>query len=307
MKKHTGHVNGDRSVTDVFISREDRIFYAVNSAFIGFILLLVLVPITNIVASSFSSAKSVMLGKVFLWPVEWSVEGYIAVFNYQSIWLSYFNTILYTLCGSGLCIVMTILAAYPLSSHRLPFRNAIMFLFTFTMFFNGGLIPTYITVKTLGLLNSRLSLILPSALSIYNMIVARTFMQSIPGDLREAADLDGCSDIQYLVKVVLPLSKTLISVLTIFYAVGFWNDYFSAFLYLTDRSKQPLQTILREVLIANTMNIDSTDEETMLKLMGMADLLKHSLIIVSTLPILILYPFMQKYFVKGVMIGSLKG
>lgn len=300
--------NDQLAATDRFVSRGDRIFYAVNNMLIGIVMLIVLVPMINVLASSFSSPAAVNSGRVYLWPVDFTLDGYTRVFNYKDIWSSYGNTIFYTVVGTAINIAITLLAAYPLARKTLPFKGFFMFLFTFTMMFSGGTIPKYLVVKDLGMLNTRWAMLLPGALSVYNMIIARTFIQNIPDDLREAAQLDGCSDFRYFITIVLPLSATMISVLTLYYAVGHWNAYFGAFLYLNDRSKMPLQIILREILIsskiAETANLDG---ETAIALAGMSDLMKYSLIVVASAPILCLYPFLQKYFVKGVMIGSLKG
>lgn len=300
--------NDQLSTTDRFATRGDKVFYFFNNILIGIIILIVLVPMINVLASSFSSPAAVNSGRVYLWPVDFTLEGYTRVFTYKDIWSSYGNTIFYTVIGTMINIAITLIAAYPLARKTLPFKGFFMFLFTFTMMFSGGTIPRYLVVKELGMLNSRWSLLLPGALSVYNMIIARTFMQNIPDDLREAAQLDGCNDFRYFFTIVLPLSGTMISVLTLYYAVGHWNAYYDAFLFLNDRSKMPLQIILREILLTAQLNEASiSDGETAAALAGMSDLMKYSLIVVASAPILCLYPFLQKYFVKGVMIGSLKG
>lgn len=296
------------SMADLYLTRGDKIFHAVNYTIIGIVVLIVLLPLVNVLACSFSSASAVNSGKVYLWPMDFSLEGYQKVFVYPNILRSYANTFFYTIAGTAINIVMTILAAYPLSRRGLPFKGFIMFLFTFTMMFSGGMIPNYLVMRSLGLTNTRWAMLLPGAISVYNMIIARTFMQSIPDDLREAAYLDGCSDIRYLTSIVIPLSITMLSVLTLYYAVSHWNAYFNAFLYLIDRNLLPLQVMLREVLLSSQIKADSVmDGETAAALAGMSDLLKYSLIVVASAPILCLYPFIQKYFVKGVMLGSLKG
>jgi multiple sugar transport system permease protein/putative aldouronate transport system permease protein len=204
---------------------------------------------------------------------------------------------------------MTIIAAYPLACLRLPGKKTIMFLFTFTMLFGGGMIPNYILIRNLGMLNTRLSMIIPGAIAVYNMIITRTFiMSSIPPELREAAEIDGASDIQYLWHCILPLSKAVIAVITLYYAVHHWHAYLSAFLYLTNKNLFPLQIVLRDILISNMIDPSVTVDETLMAAkLGLSDLLKYSLIIVSSLPVMMIYPFIQKYFIKGVMIGSLKG
>ena len=294
--------------TDIYLTTADKTFHCVNNIIVAILLLVVLLPLINVVASSFSSASAVNSGRVLLWPVEPSVIGYEKVFTYPGIWLSYGNTLFYTVAGTAINIVMTLLAAYPLSRRDLPFKGPLMFLFTFTMMFGGGMIPTYLGMKQIGVVNTVWAMLLPGALSIYNMIIARTFLQNIPDELFEAAHLDGCSDAKYFTMIALPLSGTMISVLTLYYAVGHWNAYFNAFLYLNDRRMMPLQILLREVLLSTQISADAiVDGDTAAALAGMSDLLKYSLIVVASAPILCLYPFLQKYFVQGVMIGSLKG
>mgnify|MGYP002347281219 FL=1 len=273
------------------------------------IFLIVLYPLIYVLSSSFSAPLAVMTGKVFLWPVEFSLEGYDAVFKERNVFVGYYNSLRYMVIGTFVNVAATMIAAYPLSRKDMPFRGVCMFLFTFTMFFAGGLIPNYMLMQKLNLIDTTAVMILPGAISVYNMIIARTFIQnSIPSDLREAAFIDGCNDIRYFFSIVLPLSKAVIAVISLYYAVGHWNSYFNAFIYLNSRSRYPLQLFLREILVANTIDpsltIDPYENE---QIQGMADLLKYSLIIVATVPLLVIYPFVQKYFVKGVMIGSLKG
>ena len=291
------------------LSRQDTVFYAVIYAIILIVLVILLWPIIFIISSSFSSKEAVMGGTVFLLPVDFSLEGYKAVFETNEVVLGFRNTFLYTFFGTSLNVVLTLLAAYPLSRKDLPHRRAWSFVFTFTMIFSGGMIPTYIVVNELGLMNSPLSLILPTALSVYNVMITRTFIEnSIPGELLESARIDGCDDIQYFWKIMLPLSKPVIAVIILYYAVGHWNAYFNAFLYITDPNLYPLQLVLRNILLAN--QIDSammTDFDTMTSKQGIADVLKYSLIVVSTLPVMIVYPFIQKHFTKGVMLGAVKG
>ncbi len=293
---------------DMQLTRSDRIFHAVSGGIITAILLIVLIPLLNVLASSFSSGSAVSSGKVFIWPVDFSLTGYEKVFSYPRIWRSYGNTIFYTVVGTAINIAMTLMAAYPLASRTLPFRGFFMFLFTFTMLFGGGMIPTYLVFKQIGMLNTVWAMLIPGAMSVYNMIIARTFIQGIPADLREAAHLDGCSDARYFFMIVLPLSVTMISVLTLYYAVGHWNSYFPAMMYLSDRDMMPLQILLRDVLLTATIDTASIpDGETAAAMEGMSELLRYSLIVVASAPILCLYPFLQKYFVKGVLIGSIKG
>ena len=291
------------------VSRSDRIFSVVVNVVVGLLGLIVLYPLVYILSSSFSSPAAVSAGKVFLFPVDFSLRGYKAVFEYEAVYTGYRNTIFYTVVGTAINIALTMIAAYPLARKSLPGRNFFTFLFTFTMMFSGGMIPSYILMKELKIINTAWCMLLPGAVSAYNLIVTRTFIQNtIPDDLLEAAQIDGCTDAQFFFRFVLPLSKAVMAVITLYYAVSHWNAYFNAFLYLNKRDLYPLQIFLREILIMNSIETESVMDTQMQEAMqGMADLLKYSLIVVSTAPILCIYPFLQRYFIKGVMIGSLKG
>ncbi len=284
-------------------------FYTISGIFLALLLLLVAYPLIYVLSASFSSGNAVSAGRVVLWPVDFSLEGYKAVFNKSDIWPAYLNTILYTVVGTFINVAMVMIAAYPLSRSDLKGRNVVMVLFTFTMFFGGGMIPFYILLTQLHMIDTFWVMVVPGALSVYNMIIARTFIQSsIPGELFEAASIDGCSDTRYFFEILLPLSKAIIAVLALFSAVGHWNSYFNAMMYLNTRSKMPLQIVLREILIMNQIDYSTVgDPELILKMGNLGDVLKYALIVVSTVPILCVYPFVQKYFVKGVMIGSIKG
>lgn len=287
----------------------ERLFYFVNNAILIAALLIVAYPIIYVFSASFSSRAAVISGRVILWPVEPSLEGYQAVFKEARVWSGYANTILYTIVGTCINLILSILCAYPLSRKDFLGRNVFMFIVTFTMIFTGGMLPTYLVIKDLGMINTRWAMLLPGAISAYNVIIMRTFFQSnISDELLEAAFLDGCSNIRFLLQIVLPLSKAITAVMVLYYGVWHWNSYFNAYLYLNDRSLYPLQIILREILVLNQISSEIvTDPELAASKQGLADLLKFSLIIVSSLPIWCLYPFVQKYFVKGVMIGSVKG
>lgn len=291
------------------IGLDDKIYYAVTNTIMILLTLIVLYPLIYVVSASFSSPSAVSSGKVFLFPVEFSLEGYLAVFKNPSILIGYRNSFLYTIFGTLINVCVTMIAAYPLSRRDLPNRGFFTFLFTFTMIFSGGMIPNYILLKNLHMINTPWAMLLPGALSIYNMIIARTFIQSnIPGELFDASRIDGCNDFNYFTKIILPLSKSVLAVITLYYAVGHWNSYFNAFLYLNEKNLFPLQIFLRDILIANAVDANMTlDPELMEAKQGLASLLKYSLIIVSSAPVLMLYPFVQKHFVKGVMIGSVKG
>ncbi len=292
------------------VPRGDKIYYGIVNLFLFLFFMAILLPLINVVASSFSEAKAVNQGKVLFWPVQFTTKGYKAVFEYRGIWRSYANTFLYTITGTAVNLAMTLMCAYPLARKELPFKGPVVALFMFTMLFGGGTIPNYILIRNLHMMNTIWAMIIPGAISVYNMIIARTFIQNIPSDLEEAAKIDGCSDVRYFFSIVLPLSKTVISVLGLYYAVAHWNDYFTAFLYLSDNEKMPLQITLRAILINNSFSADaaaSVNEETLLNNQALQDLLKYSLIIVSSVPVLIIYPFVKKYFLKGVMLGAVKG
>lgn len=286
----------------------DRIFYRVNAILLTLLTLSVLYPIIYVLANSFSSPAAVSSGRVYLWPLDPSVEGYRRVLENPNILSGFLNSVFYTVVGTAINLAMTMIAAYPMARKDLPLRSFFSVLFAFTMLFGGGMIPNYILIMKLGMLNTRWALLLPGALSVYNMIIARTAMQSLPDELLEAAYIDGCSDARYFVRIVLLLSGATIAVLALYYAVGHWNSYFSAFMYLSDRSKYPLQIVLREILIMGQIaESDITDLDSAERIQGLSQLLKYALIVISSAPMILIYPFVQKYFVKGVMIGSLKG
>ena len=287
----------------------DRMFYLISGLILTVIFLLILYPCIFVVSASFSSGTAVQSGKVVLWPVDICFVGYDTVFHNVNIWKGFMNSLFYTFFGTIINVALTMLAAYPLSRKDLVGRDKLMLFFTFTMFFNGGIITHYILVSKLGIIDTRWSMLLPGAMSIYNMIIARTFLQnSIPNELLEAAQLDGCTDIQYLFKVVLPLSKAVLAVLVLFYGVAHWNTYFNAMIYLRNRDLFPLTLFLKEILISGQIDPSTvSDPELAEKVSQLAGVIKYSLIVVSMVPVMIIYPFVQKYFVKGVTIGAVKG
>jgi multiple sugar transport system permease protein/putative aldouronate transport system permease protein len=290
-------------------TRADRVLSWVNYALLGAYLVIVLYPLLYILSASFSSPAAVTSGQVRLLPVEPTLIAYETVFKDPAIVRGFLNSIFYAVAGTAVNVVLTLLAAYPLSRKDLRGRGAIMFFFFFTTLFSGGLIPTYLVVKNLGLLNTPWAMILPGALSVWNVIITRTYFQTaIPEELRDAAMIDGASDFRFMRDVVLPLSGPIIAVNALFYAVGHWNSYFDALIYLSDKSLFPLQLVLREILVQNQTNLRMTGSVTnMLARENLADLLKYALIVVATVPLLLVYPFVQKHFVKGALIGSLKG
>ena len=286
----------------------DRVFSIVNDFLMLLAILVVLYPLIYIVSSSFSSPSAVSAGRVILFPVDFSLRGYEAVFEHKTIISGFSNSIFYTIVGTIINIIMTLCAAYPLSRKNMPGRRIILFLFTFTMLFNGGLIPSYLLNSQLRLINTRAVMLIPVAMNIFNVVICRTFIETtIPDELIEAAQIDGCSQIRFLIQMVVPLSMSIIAVLVLYYGLGHWNAYFQAFVYLTDRTKFPLQIILRDILILNQINDIITDPLLYQARQGMAQLLKYSVIVVASAPFMIAYPFVSKHFVKGVMIGSVKG
>ena len=292
------------------LTKGDIIFEIVNCIFLGIISAIILYPLIYVVSASISDPMSVTAGKMILWPVDMTLENYGEVFKNDNIMRGYRNSLIIMFGGTTLNIVMTILAAFPMTRKDLWGRNVIMKLMTFCMFFGGGLIPTYLMVgKTLGLMNNWLALILPGAISVYNMIIMRTFfMTSIPYELHEAADIDGCSPFMTLIKIILPLSGPIIAVMALYYGVGHWNSYFSALLYINKEDIQPLQLYLRKVLTANnTQSLMEMGADEAARAAMRAETIKYAVIVVSSIPMLIIYPFVQKFFVKGVMIGAVKG
>lgn len=287
----------------------DRIFDVVNVALLSAVLVAVLYPLVFVVSASFSDSLLVMQGKVWLWPQGFNLEAYKRVFQNQDILTGYRNVLFYTALGTAINLALTVAGAYPLSRRDFVGRNALMLFFTFTMFFSGGLIPTYLVVKSLGLVGTFWALLLPGAVSVYNLIIMRTFFQNtIPTELQESAVMDGASNFRILLSIVLPLSMPVIAVITLYYAVSHWNAYFNALIYLSDRSQYPLQLFLRELLIQNqAQDMMESATESIAQQQLLMESIKYAVIIVSSIPVLLLYPFLQRYFVKGVMIGAIKG
>ena len=290
-------------------SSGDKVFTILLHIFLLLALLIVLLPLMYVVSASFSDPQAVIRNEVWLFPVRPTLRGYEAVFRNKNILTGFYNSFIYLIVGTTVNIVMTVLCAYPLSRKEFTARNKIAMIFVFTMYFSGGLIPSYMLVKYLGLINTRWAIIIPSAMSTYNMIICRTyFVNSIPDELYEAAQLDGCTPFKYLMKVVIPLSKPIIAVLTLYYGIAKWNSYFDAMIYLSNKQYFPLQIILRDILILNDIDYTMiTDARSIAAQRGLTDLLKYSTIVVASLPVLIMYPFAQKYFVEGIMIGAVKG
>lgn len=296
-------------------TRQDVIFDRVNMVVWFIILLIVLYPLWLILIASFSSANALTSGKVFLWPVDFSPVAYSAVFNHKMFWRSYMNSFIYTLAGSALSVIVTMMAAYALT-RRFPGKKAITFYFVFTMFFSGGLIPQFLLNSKLGLYDTVLLMIIINCLSVWNLMIARTYISSnVPNELYEAAVIDGADHFRYFFRVVLPLSGTIIAVLCVYYGMARWNDYFTALVYIKTRAKEPLQIVLRNIIISAKANAASDEllvsyagnAASLSELRRMAEVSKYCCVVVSTIPTVILYIFLQRYFVKGVMLGSLKG
>lgn len=285
----------------------DRIFLAIDYVLLACFLIIIAYPLLFVISASFSAGATTMT--LSLIPRRFSTAGYEAVLQYKDIWSGYGNSLVYMIAGTVISLALTVLMAYPLSRPDFKAGGFIMVLCMITMYFSGGLIPTYLVVRNLGLLGTRWAVLLPGAMSVYNMIVTRTYFKtSIPGELFEAGQLDGCGNIRYLFSVVLPLSGPILAVVGLFYAVGYWNAYFDAMIYLSGkRGLFPLSLILREILILNDASIDQMDINTLLALEERRNVMKYAVIVVSSLPVMLIYPFVQRYFVKGVMIGAVKG
>lgn len=287
----------------------ERAFYLVNGVFLLVSLMIVLLPLLNVVAQSFSSPGEVIAGRVSFWPRKPTIIAYREIFRSRLLLSGYLNSVIYTFFGTIVNIVMTIMCAYPLSRKDFIGRKFLMWLFVFTMIFSAPLIPTYLNIRNLNLLDSIWAIILPGAISAYNMVIARTFfINNLPDEMLEAAELDGANDIQVLLRLVLPLSKAVIAVLVLFYAVGHWNAYFDAFIYMSSEDKLPLQVVLRNIM-ANAKMIeemaDATVEQS--QRLALVEVLRYAVIVFGSLPVIALYPLVQRHFVKGVMIGSVKG
>lgn len=287
---------------------DELIFEIINNILLFIVLVVVLYPLIFVVSASFSNVMDVIQGKVLLFPVNLNLKAYERVYENKDIWTGYRNTIFYTVIGTIINLAMTVAAAYPLSRRDFVGRNLLMAIFTFTMFFHGGLIPSYLVNKSLGLVNNFWVMILPTAVAMYNIIITRTFfINSIPYEIHEAAVIDGCSNFGVLFNIILPLSTPILAVMALFYGVGHWNSFFTALIYIKNKELFPLQLILREILIMSRMQDMLLDDETALEQQMMSEGIKYAAIVVASLPVLMLYPLIQRYFVKGVMIGAIKG
>jgi len=296
-------------------SRGDKAFDMINMTIICLLLLIILYPLYWVLIASFSDPMAVSRGDVLFFPIGLNTSGYDRLFDTPAIWRAYSNTLLYTTVGTAINLTVTLCAGYALSRPNLPYRAVVMKLLIFTMFFSGGLIPLYMLVSNLKLLNTMWAVLLPTTLSVYNVAVARAFFQnSIPDGIIDAAQIDGCGNLKTFFLIVIPVSPAIISVLVLFHVVFRWNEFFNAMIFLTDTSKFPLQLVMRDILVSSAaaaQNIAQTgsglDSRAVMELQRQAQLVRYCSVVISTLPMLIIYPFMQKYFIKGIMVGALKG
>lgn len=298
--------------TKIHETRVDRVFNAVVYVLIALLLVIFIYPLWFVLMASVSDPQYVNSGALLLYPQGFTTMGYKMVFSDDRIWTGYLNTILYAGVGTIIATTVQVMAGYALSRKDLPGRSIFMLLFVFTMYFSGGLIPFYLVVKGLNLVNSRFLMIITGAASVYNMIIIRSFFTtSMPVELYEAASIDGCTNQRYFFSIVLPLSKAIIAVIALYCLVAQWNSYFNAMIFLSDRSKYPLQLFLREILLSAQTYSDPSatagDPVAAAQMEIMGEVIKYGVIVVSTLPVIVVYPFLQKYFVQGVMIGSIKG
>ena len=292
----------------------DKTFNIINTTAVTIITLVILYPLIFVISASISDPAAVSTGKMWLWPVDITFEGFKRVFANDAIWLGYRNTIFYTIVGTIIHLMVLLPCAYALSRKELMAKKFVLWIILFTMLFNGGLIPTYLVIKGLGFLDTMWAIVIPNVVGAWSILVARAFFQqTIPDQLVEASKIDGASDYYIFWKIVLPLSAPIIAVMALFHAVGLWNQYFNALIYLSDDDKFPLQLILRQILVLNEVDTSTGGAgdtggmaESFIEQVRNAALVKYAVIIVSALPLLIVYPFLQRFFVQGVLIGSIK-
>lgn len=300
-----------RHASPIRSTKGDCVFYAINNSALILFSVICAYPILCIIAGAISDPAQVGLGLVTFYPKGFSLQGFRHVLHDSWMVHGFLMSVFYTVTGTAINIVITFLTAFALSRRELLGRGAINLLFAFTMWFSGGIIPSYLLIRNLGMINTAWALLIPGAMSVWNMIVCRTFLaNTIPEDLFEAASIDGCGYVRYMLTIALPLSKAIVAVLVLWYAIGHWNSYFSALIYINKKELRPFSLYLREYLVQqNTMDIAelTAGEEVRMDLMGMTELMKNALTLLSCLPLWLLYPFIQKYLVQGVMIGSIKG
>lgn len=290
------------------VSKGDRIFNIINAVVMAIICIVIVYPIYYVAIASVTDPVVVSTGVPLFYPVKLYLKGYETTLNYTPLWTSYKNTIIYTVVGTLVSLFCTIPAGYALSRKDMPGRRGLIFVFTFTMFFSGGIIPLYITIRNLGIYNTIWAMVMPVAVSAYNLIVCRSFFESgLPDELLEAAKVDGCSDFKFFFQIAIPLSTTIIAVMCLFYATAMWNQFFNALMYLQDDNKMPLQVVLRNLVLMNQANQMGSSGDAMITKQKLAEQLKYCIVVISAAPLLIVYPFIQKYFAKGVTIGAVKG
>ncbi|MBQ2954906.1 MAG: carbohydrate ABC transporter permease [Clostridia bacterium] len=291
------------------MTRVDKAFTFFVYVFLTFCLLAVLYPLLYVVAASFSDPSAVATGKVWVWPVRPTLIAYQTVLGYRNIQTGFVNSFAYMFGSTALSLIGTIMAAYPLSRKEFVGRGVFTFVFAFTMYVGGGLIPTYLLISSLIMLDTYWVMVIPGMVSVWHVIMCRTYFQTtISDELYEAAEIDGCSDFWYLIRIILPLSMPILAVLGMYTAVGSWNGYFSAMIYLTSQEKYPLQITLRSILMLGRVEMTSIDDaEALQNMQALSTLLKYAVIVVASAPMMVIYVFVQKFFVKGVMIGSIKG
>jgi putative aldouronate transport system permease protein len=286
----------------------DSVFNVINAIIMSLVCVCIAYPLYFVLVASFTDPNIVNQGRVLLYPVNLFLGGYERILQYPPLWSGYRNTIIYTVAGSIVSISVTVPAAYALSRRDMAGRRILMFIFTFTMFFSGGIIPLYLVIQKLRIYNTIWAMVLPGAVSIYNLIVCRTYFDtSIPRELLEASRLDGCTDFGFFFRIVLPVSSTIIAVMILFYATAIWNQFMNALMFLADQENMPLQVIMRNLILINQARAMTNDPGEMMMRQKLAEQLKYAVIVVSAAPLLMVYPFLQKYFAKGVMIGAVKG
>ena len=292
-------------------SISDILFYIVVYGILIFALVAVAYPLIYVVSASFSSPAAVSSGRVVLWPVQPTLLAYETVINYKNIWIGYQNSIFYMVVGTVFALVFNTMAAFPLSRKEFIGRRFFTLVLAVTMYVSGGLVPTYLLISSLHLLDTIWVMIIPTATSVWHIIMIRTyFTNSVPEELYEAGQLDGCSDIGFMLRILVPLSGPIIAVIALYTAVSIWNAYFNAMIYLTKQELYPLQLFLRNILtIGDSINLDEAEEgiEEMQNLIGISNLMRYAVIVVASVPVMLIYPFFQRYFTKGIMIGAVKG
>lgn len=294
--------------THKFYTKKDKAVLFVGYIILGAFVAVVAIPLLYVVIASFVDPGVLANKGLSFNPADWTLDGYTRVFKDQLIWRGFFNSFLYSIVFSILSVVVTLLAAYPLSRPEFVGRKFFNAFFLFTMFFSGGLMPTYLLIQNIGLMNNPLALILPGAVNVWNIVLARTYYKNIPGELREAAAVDGASDIKFFFKIMMPVCKPIILVIILYQFVSMWNGYFDALLYIDNQSLQPLQLVLRSILVQNTPRPGMiSDAQSVAMMAKIAEQLKYSTIVIASLPLMLMFPFFQKYFEEGVMSGSVKG